>query len=68
MSQKKTNAIHQIILCDLQNDTQMFNKQNANQKYNSLLWYLSENNCCGLAKETILKFLITNYRRDIHII
>jgi len=68
LSQKQTNAINEIILFDLQIVTQMFNKQNKDQKYNSLLWYLFENNRCGPAKETILKFLITEYSRDIHII
>lgn len=68
MSQKQTIAINEIILCDLQNVTEIFNKQTPNQKYNSLLWYLFEDNRCGPAKETILKFIITNYRRDIHII
>jgi len=63
--QKQNNA---IILRDLQKVIQIFNKQNEDQKENSPLWYLFEDNRCGLGKEIILKFLITDYNRHIHFI
>jgi len=63
--QKQNNA---IILRDLQKVIQIFNKQNEDQKENSPLWYLFEDNRCGLGKEIILNFLITDYNRHIHFI
>jgi len=68
LCQKQNNAINQMLLCDLQKVSQMFNEQNADQKDNSLLWYLFEDNHCGPGKEIILKFLIIDYSREIHII
>merc|ERR1711925_9920 len=71
-SHKKQKIIklleNQAILCNLNKITQIFKKQ-INKDKKKPLWYLFDDNCCRLGKETILKFLITDYSGDkIHII
>merc|ERR1712034_124457 len=71
-SHKKQKIIklleNQALLCNLNKITQIFKKQ-INKDKKKPLWYLFDDNCCRLGKETILKFLIADYSGDkIHII
>lgn len=61
------NPDNKIMIFILQQVTQKFKKQTADEKHKSLLWFLldDEHNNYFLAKETIKKFLIIDYTTEI---
>merc|ERR1712034_128146 len=69
LSQTLTNAKNEIMLSTLQQVTQKFKKQTADEKYKSILWnLLDDRSCCDPGKETIMKFLIIDYSIEMKIV
>merc|ERR1712034_164053 len=69
LSQKLTNAKNEIMISNLQQVTQKFKKQTADEKKKSILWYLlGDHSCCNPGKEILMKFLIIDYSIEINIV